>query len=52
MFHKLSDKNKKAFLDLVPSKLGKTSNIVNAIDFLINSEFVNGASITIDGGSS
>ena len=35
MFHKLSDKNKKAFLDLVPSKkLGKTSNIVNAIDFL------------------
>ena len=53
MFHKLSDKNKKTFLDLVPSKkLGKTSNILNAIDFLINSEFVNGASITIDGGSS
>tara|TARA_X000001036_G_scaffold428722_1_gene458908 strand:- start:8526 stop:9203 length:678 start_codon:yes stop_codon:yes gene_type:complete len=53
MFHKLTDKNKKAFLDSIPSKkLGKTSNIANAIHFLINSEFVNGASITIDGGSS
>ncbi len=53
MFHRLSEKNKKAFIDLIPSKkLGKTSNIVNAINFLINSEFVNGASITIDGGSS
>ncbi len=53
MFHKLSEKNQKNFIDSIPSKkLGKTSNITNTIDFLINSEFVNGASITIDGGAS
>ena len=53
MFHKLSEKNQKKFIDSIPSKkLGKTSNITNTIDFLINSEFVNGASITIDGGAS
>jgi NAD(P)-dependent dehydrogenase (short-subunit alcohol dehydrogenase family) len=53
MFHALSDKNQKAFLDRIPSKkLGKALNVTNAISFLINSEFVNGASITIDGGAS
>ena len=53
MFHALSEKNKKVFLDRIPSKkLGKTSNVTNTISFLINSEFVNGASITIDGGAS
>lgn len=53
MFHKLSLKNQKSFIESIPSKkLGDTSNITNAINFLINSEFVNGSSITIDGGSS
>ena len=53
MFHALSQKNQKAFLDQIPSKkLGQTSNVTNAISFLINSEFVNGATITIDGGAS
>jgi len=53
MFHELSEKNQKAFLDQIPSKkLGQTSNVTNAISFLINSEFVNGATITIDGGAS
>tara|TARA_B100000780_G_scaffold59732_1_gene38237 strand:- start:8557 stop:9234 length:678 start_codon:yes stop_codon:yes gene_type:complete len=53
MFHALSEKNQKAFLDQIPSKkLGQTSNVTNAISFLINSEFVNGATITIDGGAS
>tara|TARA_B100000795_G_scaffold262151_1_gene239693 strand:+ start:987 stop:1664 length:678 start_codon:yes stop_codon:yes gene_type:complete len=53
MFHVLSEKNQKAFLDRIPSKkLGQASNVTNAISFLINSEFVNGASITIDGGAS
>ena len=53
MFHALSEKNQKAFLDQIPSKkLGQTSNVTNAISFLIDSDFVNGASITIDGGAS
>lgn len=53
MFHQLSKKNQKIFLEKIPSKnIGKTSNITNAISFLISSEFVNGASITIDGGAS
>jgi NAD(P)-dependent dehydrogenase (short-subunit alcohol dehydrogenase family) len=35
----------------IPSrKAGKTSNIVNAINFLVDSEFVNGAQIDINGG--
>jgi 3-oxoacyl-[acyl-carrier protein] reductase len=38
-------------LDSIPSKkLGSPSNIVNAIDFLMKSEYVNGSSINIDGG--
>ena len=53
MFHALSEKNQKAFLNRIPSKkLGQALNVANAISFLINSEFVNGASITIDGGAS
>ena len=53
MFHALSEKNQKTFLDRIPSKkLGQALNVTNAISFLINSEFVNGASITIDGGAS
>lgn len=42
---------KKHLLDQIPSKtFGKISNIANAIEFLIKSEYVNGATINIDGG--
>ena len=38
-------------LNLIPSgQLGDPINIVNAVDFLIKSNFVNGTSIHIDGG--
>jgi NAD(P)-dependent dehydrogenase (short-subunit alcohol dehydrogenase family) len=51
MFLQLSDKSKDNLRDKVPSKrLGNPSNIVNAINFLIKSEYVNGSTINIDGG--
>ena len=38
-------------LNLIPSgQLGDPINIVNAVDFLIKSNYVNGTSIHIDGG--
>jgi 3-oxoacyl-[acyl-carrier protein] reductase len=47
----LSADVKQKTLQQIPSKmLGKVSNISNAIDFLIKSEYVNGAVINIDGG--
>ena len=47
----LKDDLKKKILDQIPSKsLGKVSNIANAIEFLIKSEYVNGSTINIDGG--
>ncbi|MFH1386134.1 MAG: SDR family NAD(P)-dependent oxidoreductase [bacterium] len=47
----LSENDQKSILDKIPSKsFGKVSNIVNAIDFLIRSPYVNGAKIAIDGG--
>lgn len=47
----LSKQDKENIIDNIPSRrLGKTSNIVNAIDFLINSDYVNGALIDIHGG--
>jgi 3-oxoacyl-[acyl-carrier protein] reductase len=50
LFLKLSDEQKKNIQKKIPSKkLGDSSNIVNAIDFLIKSEFVNGSTINIDG---
>jgi len=51
LFKKLRDGLKKELLNQIPSKtLGKTLNIANAIEFLIKSEYVNGAAINIDGG--
>ena len=51
MWHKLSDDKKKELLGQIPSKeLGDVQNIVNAIEFIIKSDFVNGAIINIDGG--
>jgi 3-oxoacyl-[acyl-carrier protein] reductase len=47
----LNDKMYQKILELIPSKkLGDPSNIANAIDFLIKSEYVNGSTINIDGG--
>ena len=47
----LDEKSRLKILESIPSKkLGSPSNIVNAIDFLIKSEYVNGSSIYVDGG--
>ncbi len=51
MYLKLPDDLKKEILDRIPSRsLGNVSNIVNAVDFLIKSEYVNASVINIDGG--
>ena len=51
MFKKLKDEKKKRILERVPNKkTGNIKNIINAINFLINSDYVNGAEIKIDGG--
>ena len=43
---------KKKIINKIPSKkLGKVSQIYNAIRFLINTDFVNGSIIKIDGGA-
>lgn len=47
----LSEKLRKEILESIPSKkLGDPANIVNAIEFLMKSEYVNGSAINIDGG--
>jgi len=47
----LNEKSRQKILASIPSKrLGSPSNIVNAIDFLIKSEYVNGSAVNIDGG--
>lgn len=52
LFNVLKDSEKKRILDQIPSKaLGNVSNIANAVEFLIKSEYVNGSSISIDGGA-
>jgi 3-oxoacyl-[acyl-carrier protein] reductase len=53
MFQSLREKVKKEMVNQIPSrKLGDVDNIVSAIKFLVDSPFVNGASIRIDGGAS
>ena len=53
MFQSLKEKIKKEMVNQIPSrKLGDVKNIANAIKFIIDSPFVNGASIPIDGGAS
>lgn len=48
---KLPDDLKSKIADQIPSKqFGKVTNIANAVEFLIKSEYVNGAVINIDGG--
>jgi NAD(P)-dependent dehydrogenase (short-subunit alcohol dehydrogenase family) len=51
MFKNLSIKKKSTLLKKVPgNKTGRIKNIINAINFIINSDYVNGAEIKIDGG--
>ena len=51
LFHNLSEKKRKEILEMIPSKsTGDIDNIVNAIDFIIKSDYVNGSIINIDGG--
>jgi len=51
MYEALSPEVKKELLSQVPSrKLGDVTDIVNAVNFLIKSGYVNGATINIDGG--
>lgn len=53
MFQNLREKIKREMINQIPSrKLGDVMNIANAIKFIVNSPFVNGASISIDGGAS
>ena len=53
MFQSLKEKIKNELINQIPAKkLGKVQDIVRAIDFIIDSPFVNGAEITIDGGAS
>ena len=53
MFQSLKEKVKNELINQIPAKkLGKVQDIVRAIDFIIDSPFVNGAEITIDGGAS
>jgi 3-oxoacyl-[acyl-carrier protein] reductase len=47
----LDEKNRKKILEEIPSKeLGNPTNIVDAIEFLMKSEYTNGSVINIDGG--
>ena len=51
MFHKINDNKKKEILKSIPSKkVGNISNIVNAVEFINKSDYVNGSIISIDGG--
>ena len=51
LFNTLSEDEKKRIVSQIPSrKWGDISNIAHAIEFLIKSEYVNGAVINIDGG--
>jgi 3-oxoacyl-[acyl-carrier protein] reductase len=53
MFQGLKDKVKREMIAQIPSrKLGDVEDIVGAIKFFIDSPFVNGSAITIDGGAS
>lgn len=51
MYKALSEKAQRKLMDSIPSRrLGDTVNIVNAVEFLMKSDYVNGSTIHIDGG--
>ena len=42
---------KKEILKKIPSgKTGNISNIINAVNFVVESEYINGSAINVDGG--
>ena len=51
LFKKLNKRLRKKILNKIPSKkTGDVKNIFNAIQFLVDSDYVNGSLIKIDGG--
>lgn len=51
MYQALSEKAQQKLIESIPSRrLGDPSNIVNAVEFLMKSDYVNGSAIHIDGG--
>lgn len=51
MYKKLTEKTKKNILKKIPSgKTGDSQSIYNAINFIIRSDYVSGAEISVDGG--
>ena len=51
MYQALSNKAQQKLIDSIPSRcLGNPINIVNAVEFLMKSDYVNGSTINIDGG--
>jgi 3-oxoacyl-[acyl-carrier protein] reductase len=51
MYKKLNHAQRKKILERIPSKkTGNIKNIINAVNFLIKSDYINGAEIKIDGG--
>jgi NAD(P)-dependent dehydrogenase (short-subunit alcohol dehydrogenase family) len=53
LMENFSEKDKERIKNRIPSKMfGDVSNIINAIRFITNSDYLNGANITIDGGIS
>lgn len=52
MFRNLKQKVKKELIDQIPGKnLGDVADITRAVKFIMESSFLNGAEITIDGGA-
>ncbi len=50
MYKKLTEKAKENILKKIPSgKTGDVKSIFNAIEFIVNSDYVNGAKISVDG---
>lgn len=50
MYKKLTEKSKVNILKKIPSgKTGDINSIYNAIEFVINSDYVNGAKVSVDG---
>ena len=51
MYQALSEKAQQKLIESIPSRrLGDPINIVNAVEFLMKSDYVNGGTINIDGG--
>ena len=51
LFHDLSEKKRNEIIETIPSKKpGDIENIINSVDFIIKSDYVNGSIINIDGG--